>query len=189
MTYNIYEEDFDPIGTNHWGTPDNLYDKWNTIYHFGKFDPCPLMAEFNGLILPWTKRVFCNPPYSDITPWLQKAYFELSWGHSDLIVLLLPNNSDVGWYQNYIEGKADIVTIPHRIKFKRAKSTARFSSILVILDRYIGGKMKAETASLRETSHLSLVSPWVEPRTKWKLLRWTDPETGEKRSQRLIHKD
>lgn len=36
--------------------------------------------EQNGLELPWFGSVWCNPPYSDIEPWVQRAYAMLVHG-------------------------------------------------------------------------------------------------------------
>ena len=55
----------------------------------------------NGLSKSWAgERVWCNPPYSAIRPWVEKA----SRREADLTVLLLPaNRTEQGWWQDLIE--------------------------------------------------------------------------------------
>lgn len=60
--------------------------------------------EDDGLAQDWTsERVWCNPPYSSIEPWVAKAVKE--WQElADLIVMLLPaNRTEQGWWQRHIE--------------------------------------------------------------------------------------
>lgn len=63
--------------------------------------------EDNGLERTWAMdRVWCNPPYSDIEPWVAKAWSE--WGNGvyapNLIVMLLPaNRTEQGWWQRQVE--------------------------------------------------------------------------------------
>lgn len=56
----------------------------------------------NGLLQPWAgERVYCNPPYSNIMPWVMKAWSERL---AELIVLLLPaNRTEQRWWQDGIE--------------------------------------------------------------------------------------
>lgn len=57
----------------------------------------------NGLLQPWTgERVWCNPPYSDLASWTEKAWRESA--SAELIVMLLPaNRTEQGWWQDSIE--------------------------------------------------------------------------------------
>lgn len=59
----------------------------------------------NGLEQDWTgERVWCNPPFSDIEPWVRKA----SESAAELAVMLTPaNRTELGWWQEYIEPKRD----------------------------------------------------------------------------------
>lgn len=54
--------------------------------------------------------VWCNPPYSDIRPWVEKATLEITRvGGPPLIVMLLPaNRTEQAWWQDLIEpGRRD----------------------------------------------------------------------------------
>lgn len=56
----------------------------------------------NGLEQSWLgERVYCNPPYSDIMPWIRKAWSERG---AEIAVLLLPaNRTEQKWWQEGIE--------------------------------------------------------------------------------------
>jgi len=58
----------------------------------------------DGLAQDWTgERVWCNPPYSDIRPWVAKA-----WGSDALVVMLLPaNRTEQAWWQDLVEPYRD----------------------------------------------------------------------------------
>ena len=57
----------------------------------------------NGLLQDWSgERVWCNPPYSDLAGWTEKAWQESAT--AELIVMLLPaNRTEQGWWQDSIE--------------------------------------------------------------------------------------
>jgi phage N-6-adenine-methyltransferase len=57
--------------------------------------------ETDGLTSSWYgERVWCNPPYSDIRPWVEKMVS----GGAALVVMLLPaNRTEQAWWQDVIE--------------------------------------------------------------------------------------
>lgn len=61
--------------------------------------------EQNGLEQSWAdERVWCNPPYSDIRPWVAKAWAEWRRLDPEVIVMLLPaNRTEQGWWQDLVE--------------------------------------------------------------------------------------
>ncbi len=70
---------------------------------------CPRFFDraTDGLAQPWGgERVWCNPPYSSIRPWVEKA-----WGEAHgcgLIVMLLPaNRTEQRWWQDLVEPYRD----------------------------------------------------------------------------------
>jgi phage N-6-adenine-methyltransferase len=76
----------------------------------------------NGLAQPWAgERVWCNPPYSDIEPWVRKAWFEMSAG-CELVVMLLPaNRTEQGWWQDLVEPYRDRPGSLLRVEFLRGR--------------------------------------------------------------------
>ncbi|HEX6461127.1 MAG TPA: DNA N-6-adenine-methyltransferase [Thermoleophilaceae bacterium] len=61
--------------------------------------------EDDGLAQDWTgERIWCNPPFSEIPPWVQKAAESLA----DLVVMLVPaNRTEQAWWQEYVEPHRD----------------------------------------------------------------------------------
>jgi phage N-6-adenine-methyltransferase len=60
----------------------------------------------NGLEQPWRARVWCNPPYSDIRPWVEKAHAEFGGliQRVHTIAMLLPaNRTEQRWWQELVE--------------------------------------------------------------------------------------
>ena len=77
----------------------------------------------NALVQPWRgERVWCNPPYSDIRPWVEKAWHEHNLG-AELIVMLLPaNRTEQRWWQLLIEparrgGEVAVEFLAGRMRF------------------------------------------------------------------------
>lgn len=58
----------------------------------------------DGLLQRWDgERVWCNPPYSTIAPWVAKA-----WRSRALVVMLLPaNRTEQPWWQTMVEPYRD----------------------------------------------------------------------------------
>ena len=72
--------------------------------------------EASGLEQSWAhERVYCNPPFSDIEPWLIKAWRE---ERAEVIVMLLPaNRTEQGWWQRQIEPRRDKALSPLTVEF------------------------------------------------------------------------
>lgn len=76
----------------------------------------------NGLAHSWAgERVWCNPPYSDIGPWIRKAWVEMGAG-CDLVVMLLPaNRTEQSWWQDLVEPFRDRPGSLLRVEFLRGR--------------------------------------------------------------------
>lgn len=70
----------------------------------------------DGLTQSWAgERVYCNPPYSNIEPWVLKAWSETG---ADIIVMLLPaNRTEQAFWQNHIEPRRDQPGSPLTVRF------------------------------------------------------------------------
>lgn len=58
----------------------------------------------DGLLRSWAnERVWCNPPFSRLEPWLAKAWSEMENG-CELVVMLLPaNRCEQPWWHRHVE--------------------------------------------------------------------------------------
>lgn len=112
-----------------WATPKRVYDELDKEFHFN-FDPCPLNdnPEVNGLLIEWGTSTFMNPPYSNPTPWVKKAYEQSLKGK--LVVGLLRGDTSTKWFHEWCLGKAEIRFVKGRICFNG--KPAPFSSIIAI---------------------------------------------------------
>lgn len=63
----------------------------------------------NALTQPWGgERVWCNPPFSSLEPWVEKAWTEMVDGTCELVVMLLPaNRCEQGFWQRHVEPYRD----------------------------------------------------------------------------------
>ena len=102
----------------------------------------------SGLEASWAgERVYCNPPYSNVRPWIEKAWKETE---AEIIVMLLPaNRTDQSWWHDLVESKRDrlgsrlrVEFLPGRIRFlkpgqKEIKPNERppFGCCLLIWER------------------------------------------------------
>jgi phage N-6-adenine-methyltransferase len=76
--------------------------------------------EDDGLTQPWFGTVFCNPPFSEKTEWLQKAIEETNEDNADLVVMVLPVDTSTRWFHNYVTQSAAVGFIgPGRQDFDR----------------------------------------------------------------------
>lgn len=116
--------------------------------------------EANGLVQSWSgERVWCNPPYSNLRPWVEKAWREEA---AELVVMLIPaNRTDQPWWQELVEPHRDRPTsclrtefLPNRIRFtvagqRRAGPNERppFGSVLLIWDRRPPSEKRGRRAS------------------------------------------
>jgi len=80
-------------------------------------------SSWSGLNLPWRGRVWCNPPYSDIGPWVEHAIDQSPW--CETIAMLLPaNRTEQAWWQDLIEpgrrdGTLEVFFLRGRRRFDR----------------------------------------------------------------------
>lgn len=80
--------------------------------------------DVDGLAQPWRfHRVWCNPPYSEIRRWVEKALLE--WAQfepPELIVMLLPaNRTEQRWWQDLVEPRRDREGSALRVEFLRGR--------------------------------------------------------------------
>lgn len=113
---------------NLWQTPKPLFDNLNSEFNFvgdvaasdinhlcGKY----LTAEQDALTVDWAKYFgkgykWCNPPYDNVKPWIDKAAAERS------VIMLVPADTSVKWFKEAVLTADEIRFINGRISFVRA---------------------------------------------------------------------
>ena len=130
--------------TNEWATPQSLYDELNQEFQF-TLDPCATKKNHkcdkyytiqdDGLLKRWEGVVFMNPPYGGNTKaWIQKAYQESLKGA--VVVCLIVSATDRSYWHDYIfPYAAQIRFLRGRLKFGDSKTTAPFSSAVIVFSQ------------------------------------------------------
>ena len=127
--------------SDEWSTPQTIFDALDAEFDFN-LDPCATesnhkcktfyTAEIDGLKQKWGGyRVFCNPPYSNIAAWVEKAFRETR-NDNTLVVLLIPSRTDTKYFHDYIYQRAEIRFVKGRLRFGDSKNSAPFPSMIVI---------------------------------------------------------
>lgn len=116
---------------DNWKTPQAFYKALDAEFRFN-CDPCPTKRdpEWDGLTGEWGSISFVNPPYSDISRWVQKSYFE--WIKGKTVIMLIPSRTDTKWWHEWIMHADEIRFIRGRLKFGDSKKSAPFPSAIVI---------------------------------------------------------
>lgn len=84
----------------------------------------PMEWRRDGLKAPWhgfegrQSVVWCNPPFSEIEPWVKKAWYEWRERTCATIAMLLPaNRCEQRWWQTLVEPLRDKELSPLRVHF------------------------------------------------------------------------
>jgi len=151
-----------PAESDEFYTPWERFWPWNAEFRFSvdvaataESAKCPRFytAKEDGLAQSWAgERVWCNPPYSDIAPWVRKAEHEVEFLRCPLVVMLLPaTKTEQPWWQEHVEpyrdgrraglnysARVETRFLPKRIAFgypgnpNGGGSSGRFGNVLVI---------------------------------------------------------
>lgn len=127
-----------PKPTDHWCTPEAI----TSLLPEFDLDPCSnpnstvrakrrVMLPEDGLAVPWEGLVFCNPPYSNVMPWVQKA---VSSKAAATTVFLLKLDPTTKWYEAVIRNQTQRPRdFRKHIRFAGAPCTANFPSTLLFV--------------------------------------------------------
>lgn len=147
-----------------WQTPKSLFDALNLEFSFtgdvaANYDNA-LSENFyteqdDSLSQRWFKSSWCNPPYSDIAPWVAKAIEQHQQGKT--IVMLVPSDTSVKWFKSAYESCNEVRFISGRISFINSETQKPVSgnnkgSVLFIWR----GHCKSHCATLVERSDFNL---------------------------------
>ncbi len=126
--------------TDEWETPPDLFAELDAEFGF-TLDVAALpdnakCEEFftpgeDGLKQEWTGVCWMNPPYGlALREWVKKAYESSQQGAT--VVCLVPARTDTLWWQDYVQGKAEVRFLRGRVKFGGIENSAPFPSAIVI---------------------------------------------------------
>ena len=143
---------------NH-ATPQWLFDAAVRLFYPFDLDVCAdaenhkcarwITKEQDGLKQAWALKNWCNPPYSDPKPWVEKAAHE-SWKKRDCrTVMLLPADLSTKWFAHCWISASRIVALNHRVKFEGSDQSAKFASMLVEFSSQRGTRPIVELVDLR----------------------------------------
>jgi phage N-6-adenine-methyltransferase len=110
-----------------WQTPKEMFNNLDLEFNFG----CDVAANTdnslcdlhydqydNALNQSWFDINWCNPPYSNITPWVEKAIEQHQQGKT--IVMLVPADTSVKWFKLAYESCNEVRFISGRVSFVNA---------------------------------------------------------------------
>ena len=116
-------------------TPKFVFNWYNKQYKF----TCDVAASFRNTFIPyshfgeqvdgafidaleqgWGKVNWCNPPYSNVRPWVDKAIVEASKGNTT--VMLVPADTSVAWFREAFNKCSVCEFISGRISFINAET-------------------------------------------------------------------
>lgn len=127
--------------SDEWTTPSWIYEELDNEFNFD-LDPCCTEETHkcknyytkmeDGLSKNWGgSRVFCNPPYSEVGKWVEKAFYETK-KENTLVVMLLPSRTDTKYFHDFIYQRSEIRFVRGRLKFGDSKNSAPFPSMIVV---------------------------------------------------------
>ena len=121
-------------GPVEWYTPEHVIDAAAQVMGDIDLDPASnananrivnalnfYTKDDNGLEQPWVGRVWLNPPYDNVGPWVEKLIAEYEAGNVSEAVLLVNANTETRWFErlwNY-----SICFIRGRLKFWNPEKT------------------------------------------------------------------
>lgn len=111
-------------GKDDWRTPPHIFNWLNEEFKF-TLDSCASdenhlcnaywTEEDNALIQPWHKSTWCNPPYSIVAMFIDKAIEEAQRGNRT--VLLVFARTDTQWFKRAWAAAEEVRFVSKRIQF------------------------------------------------------------------------
>jgi transcriptional regulator with XRE-family HTH domain len=112
-------------------TPADFMSHIHAAFGEVDLDPCghrlsPVVARRrilldeggDGLVEDWSARlVFVNPPFSELTRWLERAHGEWRVGRAGTVVCLVPVRTDSALFHDRLSSDADIYLLRGRVRF------------------------------------------------------------------------
>lgn len=112
-----------------WRTPGFIFNYYNHLYGFttdvaasadNKLCRDYISIETNALESEWGDINFCNPPYSNIMPWVKKAIVQMIKGKFTL--MLIPDDMSASWFKAAWLNCTEMHMINKRVAFINAET-------------------------------------------------------------------
>ena len=119
-----------------YATPKNIYNYIVNVKGFTDFNP--LCENYDDSLLKiFNCNLFCNPPYSNIEPFVDYMIKHSNKGYK--CIMLLPVRSGAKWFRKlYNYDKSQFLFFTQRLHFNEGNS-APFDCMLVVLGYVIRG--------------------------------------------------
>lgn len=112
-----------------WQTPQKVFDNLNKEFefvgdvaadHYNALTDDYFTETDSAFDNEWFKVNWCNPPYSNVMPWVNKAKIEHEKGKT--IVMLVPADTSVKWFKEAYRSCNEVRFISGRLAFVNAES-------------------------------------------------------------------
>lgn len=110
---------------------DNTKADW---FYTEEDDALKCQWTFNMEYHGWN---WCNPPYSDLGPWVEKAWAESRKGAK--IAMLIPASVGSNYWAKWVDGKAYVTFLNGRITFVGHKGPYPKDLVLLLYTPYLNG--------------------------------------------------
>lgn len=111
------------------------------------YDPTPykhhkLGKAVNGLKQNWRRWNFCNPPYSQLELWVERAIEQWHQNGCETI-LFVPHRSHSHWFHDYVFHHFEVIPIRSEVQFKGFSNTLPMSMCFIHIGPYQRNRVRS----------------------------------------------
>lgn len=112
-----------------WRSPKDIFNYYDRTFNFttdvaasfeNRLCRDHRSEKFCGLNTGWGERNFCNPPFSNMPGWVNKAIYEMNKGR--LTVMVIPADTSTQWFKLAFNNCAECHLITGRLAFISAET-------------------------------------------------------------------
>lgn len=128
-------------GSDEHDTPIEFFAPLADAVNGFDLDPCASqtsdLAETNltkedGGLREWWGKVFCNPPYSDVSRWMEHCKKQHQFGNTELIVGLVYARTGTQWFHNHVVTADYLCFVEGRLTFGSGDYSAPAPSLVPV---------------------------------------------------------
>ncbi|MEX0495971.1 phage N-6-adenine-methyltransferase [Raoultella terrigena] len=155
---------------DYWQTPIEIFNALDREFGFwldaAASESNALCAHYlteldDSLNSEWTScgAIWCNPPYSDIGPWVEKAA-EQSRAQSQAVVMLLPADISTGWFISAMQSADELRLITGNGFKAPAENMHPMVEAAIDAVKMACGRMVPKKKALEVFTESSIVAEW-----------------------------